>query len=584
MEMKPGPNNGFFLTRRQRYDAQKAQLDQDWYTFRHQYQDLNDFFLPSRGRFVISMDSNRGDRRNHKIIDNTGYRAARTLGSGMQAGITSPAREWKRLSTPDPGLAEVGPVRQWLDVTNQRMSTLFLRSNLYNVLPITYSDTGVFGTSAILMEKDEKTIATFESIPLGTYRIAKNRRGQVNVFYREMRMTVRQLIDHFGKNDELTGKPNWGVFSPYVRNLYERGQYEQWVEISHFIEPNPNYNPHKLEAKYKMFSSVYYERTTREHSGYEDLYLRDSGYDYFPVLVPRWQVTGADVYGTDCPGMASIGDVKELQHSRKMRAKAIAKMVDPPMKASASLKQARASLVSGDITYLDDMNDKFEPAHEVRIDLSHLTENLTDLRDSIKETFFTDVFLPILSDPRSDRTATEVNEIKEERLLALGPVLEQLNQDVLDPLIDNMYFLMNDAGLIPPPPKEIHGVPLKVEYISIMAQAQKLIGITSLDRLLQMANTVRGIDPSAIQKIDFHEYVEEYSDALGVSPRIILSDDKVQEIQQAQAKAQQAAQVPDQIQQVADAAQKLSQTDMGNKDSALSRLLEQANAGSLVQT
>lgn len=574
--------NGFFLTKRQRYDAIKAQLDQDWFTFKAQYQDLNDFFLPSRGRFILSMDSNRGDRRNLKINDGTGYRAARTLGAGMQAGITSPARPWFRLMTPDPNLSETSSVREWLDLVSQRMNTLFLRSNLYEVLPITYADTGVFGTAAILMEKDDDTVATFQSMPLGSYRLGRNFRGQVNTFYRDFRMTVRQMIDHFGRYDKDTGKPNWDVFSIYVRNMYERGQYENWVELSHIIEPNPDYDPNKLAAKFKRFSSCYYERTTRERSGYDDIYLRESGYDYFPVLCPRWQVTGMDVYGTDCPGMAALGDVKELQFARKMRAKAIAKMVDPPMKGSANLKQARVSLVSGDITYLEDANDKLEPAHEVRIDLSHLQNNITELRDAIKETFFTDVFLPILSNPQPDRTATEVNEIKEERMLAMGPVLEQVNQDLLDPLIENMFFLMHEAGLVPQPPEELARVKLSVEYISIMAQAQKLAGLGSMDRVLQMISTVAGLDPTAAKKFDAHEYVEQYADRLGTPSKIILSDDKVQALIAEQQKQQAAEQAPQKIAAMAGAAKDLADTNMDN-NSALSRLLDSSNAGRIAQ-
>ncbi len=582
MERLPDWKNGFFLTKRQRYDAIRAQLDTDWFTFLPQYRDLNDYFLPSRGRFILSMDSNRGDRRNLKIYDTTGYKAARTAAAGMQAGMTSPARPWKRLTTPDPDLAEKGDVRQWLELVDQRMTTLFLRSNLYNVLPISYADVATFGTAAILMEKDMNSVFRFTSFPLGSYRIWTNVFGQVEGFYRDYRMTIKQLIDHFGRYDSMTGKPDWSVFSLYVKQMYERGQYQQWVEVSHIIEPNPDYNPRKFGQKFKKYSSCYYERTTREHSGYDDLYLRESGYDYFPVLVPRWQVTGLDAYGTDCPGMAAIGDNKELQRARVMRAKAIAKMIDPPMKASSSMKSSRTSLVSGDITYLEDDNAKFEPAQNLHIELAGLQNNIQELRDSIKETFFVDVFMPILSDPQPDRTATEVNEIKEERLLALGPVLEQLNQDLYDPLIENAFFLMHQAGLVPPPPQEIAGQPIKVEYISIMAQAQRLIGISSMDRLIQMIGPVSQIDPSAAKKIDCHEFVDQYAEALGVSPKIILADDKVQALVAKQQQDASRAQAPQNLAAMAGAAKDLSDTDLSG-DSALSRLLDTAKAGSLVQ-
>lgn len=572
-----------YLSKRQRLHLLKADLDLDYQSFYLQYKDLNDFFMPSRGRFVLSQDSNRGDRRNTKIIDNTGYLSARTLASGMQAGVTSPARPWKRLTTPDPGLAEFGPVREWLDIVDQRMSTFFLRSNLYNVLPTAYGDLGVFGTAAIFMDKDFETVTRFKSFPIGSYRIAKDDRGRVNVFYREFRMTVRQLINTFGRKDE-GGKADFSIFSKHVIDMYNKGNYEAWVEVCHVIEPNEDYNPRALSSKFKKFHSCYYERNCSDDD--ENKYLRESGYDYFPVLVPRWQATGQDVYATDCPGMAALGDNKQLQASEKRYAQAIDKLTNPPLKGSAGLKNSRVSLQSGDINWMEDPNDKLEAVHEIRIDLSHLGLKQEELRGRIKKAFFEDVFLPILENPRADRTATEVNQIKDERMLAMGPVLEQLNQDVLDPLIDNQFFEMVEAGMIPPAPKELQGMPLKVEYISIMAQAQKLVGIGGMDRLLQMASAIAALSPNspqALSKIDLHQYIDEYADSLGIPPKIVRSDDKVEEILQGQAQAAQQQQSVQTIGELSGAAKNLSQTDM-ESDNALTRLLDQANAGQLTKT
>ena len=572
----------FYQTKRQRLDDLKAQLDADFFSFKTLYQDLSDYFLPTRGRFVLSTDSNRGDRRNNKIIDPTGYLSARTLSSGMQAGITSPARPWKRLTTPDPDLAEYGPVREWLDVVDQRMTTYFLRSNLYNVLPLAYSDLGVFGTSCIFMDKDMDSVSNFMSFPLGSFRFAKNVKGQINVFTREFRMTVRQLIEKFGDYDPKTGKPNWNKFSTAIRNLWDRSQYETWIEVGHVIEPNMQHDPGRLESKFKPFSSCYYELSTREYSGGDERFLRESGYDYFPILGPRWQVTGQDVYGTDSPGILSLGDNKQLQHGEKRAAQAIDKMINPPLKATSGLKKTRASIVSGDITYLDDPNERFEAVHEVRIDLSHLNAKQAEVRQRIQRAFFEDLFLMLSNSDRREFTATEIMERKEEKLLALGPVLEQLNKDVLDPLIDNQFMLMNEAGLIPPAPEELQGMPLKVEYISIMAQSQKMAGIATMDHFISGVTQIAEIYPQALKKVDFNEYIDQRADAMGISARIVRSDDRVQELIAAEEQAMRGQQQVEAINQLSGAARNLGQVDM-SKDTALTRLAEQAQAGQLVQ-
>ena len=124
-------------TLRKRLDLLWTQLDTDWQTFRSHYQDIADNLLPRRARFTTS-DVNRGDKRNQKIKDSTATLALRTLGSGMMAGLTSPARPWFRLTTPDPAMAEDWEASVWLDTATRRLHWGYHRSNLYKAIPIVY--------------------------------------------------------------------------------------------------------------------------------------------------------------------------------------------------------------------------------------------------------------------------------------------------------------------------------------------------------------------------------------------------------------------------------------------------------------
>src|SRR3990167_7102443 len=131
----------------------RAALENERTSFMSHWRDLSDYILPRRSRFTVQ-DVNRGDRRNLKIIDSTATLAARTLRSGMMAGVTSPSRPRFRLTTPDIALAEFGPVKAWLHFVTTRMEDVFRRSNAYNSLPIVYSDMGTFATAAMFIEED----------------------------------------------------------------------------------------------------------------------------------------------------------------------------------------------------------------------------------------------------------------------------------------------------------------------------------------------------------------------------------------------------------------------------------------------
>lgn len=573
-------NAGSGQTKRNELDIMRGELEAERSSFLTHWRDISDFMLPRRSRFYTT-DVNKGDRRNQKIIDSTATMSLRTLRSGMMGGVTSPARPWFRLTTNDQALAEYKPVQEWLYTVTQIMSNSFLRSNLYNSLPILYGDMGGFGTAAMLIEEDADDVLRTYPFPIGSYMIANDEKLKVNVFFREFRLTVRQLVQKFGKIQE-NGKPDWSVFSNYIKNLWDGGKYETWVEVCHVIRPNKNFNPTKLSSKYKKFESCYYERgyiggstDSNYLSNEPERYLRESGYDLFPVIAPRWEVTGEDVYGTDCPGMTALGDVKQLQTEQKRKAQAIEKMVNPPMTGPTSLKNAKASILPGDITFTDEREGQkgFRPAHEIDFRIKELMEDIQDVRRNIQRAFFEDLFLMLAQSDRREITAREIDERHEEKLLALGPVLEQLNQDALDPLIDISFHFHLKQGRLPPIPEELKGQDLKIEYISTMAQAQKLVGIGGLERFANFAATMIKLsgDPSVADKVNFDEMLDEHGTASGVPPKVIRSDEEVAAMRQQRQQAAEAQQKMAMAEQASKAAKNLGtvKTDEPNAATAL---------------
>lgn len=556
----------------------KAQLDFDRSSFMSHWKDLGDFILPRRPQFNLT-DGNRGDRRNQKIIDSTATIAARTQRAGMMGGITSPARPWFQLTTNDPELAEFGPVKDWLHATTRRMETVFLRSNLYKTLPVVYGDIGVFATSALFIEEDFEDVVRFYNFPIGSYWLSTSPTGTVNTFIREFRYTVKQVVEKFGMTrgeDEI----DWSRISPSVKAKWESGQKEEWIDLLHAICPNEDYDPNRIESKFKRFKSVYIEASSDT-----DNVLREEGYNLFPVMAPRWEVSGNDAYGTDCPGMVALGDIKALQVMQKRKSQAVEKMVNPPMVAPTSLKNVKASILPSDITYVDEREGikGFRPAHEVNINISYLTADIAEHQERINRAFYADLFLMLALSDRREMTAREVEARHEEKLLVLGPVLEQLNQDLLDPLIDNTFEIMLRQGLIPPPPEEVQGEKLKVQYVSIMAQAQKLSGIASIERFASSVTRIAAEtqNPAILDKVDMDQLIDEYGSILSVPPRVIRSDEAVEQIRDARASQQQSQIQAEDAMRTASAAKSLSETDI-NKDSALREILARSRAGDLI--
>lgn len=542
----------------QQLQARYAQLKTERASWIAHYKEISENILPRSGRFFVQ-DRNKGQKRHNTIYDNTGTRALRILGAGMMSGATSPARPWFALAASDPDLAKYAPVKLWLADVTRLMHRVFEQSNTYRSLHGMYEELGAFGTGSAIILPDYQNVIHHYPLTAGEYCIATDYQGRVNTLYREYQKTAYELVTEFGLDN----------CSATVRNLYQRGTLDAWVTVVHAIEPRNSRDLSKKDAKNMPFRSIHYEL-----GGENDQFLRESGFKEFPAVCPRWATAGGDIYGNS-PAMEALGDIKQLQHEQLRKAQGIDYKTKPPLQMPTSMKNRDVETLPGGISYVDmnSPNSGIKTAFEVNIDLSHLLQDIQDVRERIKSSFYADLFLMLANDTRSGITATEVAERHEEKLLMLGPVIERLHNELLDPLVDQTFSRMLSAGIIPPPPPELHGQDLNVEFVSMLAQAQRAIGTNAIDRYVGSLGSVAQFKPDVLDKFDSDKWADIYADALGVDPNLIVASDQVALIREQRAKAQQAQAQAAQMQQHADTVQKLASAKT-DQPSALTNVMD----------
>ena len=516
-------------TLKEQLQKQQAQLTNDRSSFDPHWRELSDFINPRGSRFLVT-DVNRDDRRNTKIVDPTATLAARTLSSGMMSGITSPARPWFKLATPDPDMMDYGPVKLWLEVVQRLMNEVFNKSNIYQSLPLLYASLGNYSTGAMAVLEDDSDVIRTMMFPIGSYYMANSARGSVDTCFRKFSMTVRQLVMEFGLNN----------VSDSVKGMWDSGNYESWIEVIHAVYPNIDRDTAKLNSKNKPIKSVYYEV-----GGDSDKLLRESGFDEFPIMAPRWEVNGEDVYGSSCPGMIALGQVKALQLEQKRKSQLIDKATNPPMVGPSSLRNQRVSLLPGDITYIDQVTgqDGLKPAYLVNPNTADLLADIQDTRQIINSAYFVDLFMMLQNINTRSMPVEAVIEMKEEKLLMLGPVLERLNDECLNPLIDRTFSIMARKNLLPQPPDVLQGMPLRIEYISVMAQAQKSIGLSSLSSTVGFIGQLAQAKPEALDKLNVDQAIDAFAEMSGVSPTVIVPQEQVEQVREQRAQQQQQQQM-----------------------------------------
>lgn len=537
-------------------DHRRQTMQAEFEHWKGHYRELRDAIEPARGRF------DEGERRsdssiNKRMLDSTAPTALRVLKSGLMAGITSPSRPWFRLglhgrATDDLDFA----AKEWLHEVQVRMYEILRGSNIYRMLNATYGDLGLYGTAANAIMPDFEDVVRGHHFQTGRYLLGEDGNGRVTGLYREVPMTVRGIVETWGENR----------VSKHIKKAWDRGDYYQSFTICHLIDKRAGGDPKSLNPSGRPWSSVYWEKNE------DGSFLEIGGHRSRPLLCPRWEQVEGEAWSQSSPGMLALGDALQLQVLQREKAIAIQKMHNPPL-IGGPMQAGNAAFrnVPGGMTAMavNDLNTGgIRPAYEVKPDINGLLLDIGETQRRIDIAFYRDLFqmASMSLDGRSMITAREIAERHEEKLMSLGPVLESLDHELLQPLIEALFGMMQEADILPEAPESIAGDGVRVDYISLLAQAQKAIGVGAIERTIGFAGTLAQIKPSVIDMIDEEEMMREFADQVGGPPGILRSPDELRQIREANAKAAAQQQAIAAAEPMAGAAKLLSEANMNGMD------------------
>lgn len=520
------------------------------------WREVADYILPRRIRWLISPnDKKRGQGINTKIVDPTGTLAAQVCGAGMMSGVTSPARPWFRLRIGNFSSEGDSEVSTWLYEVENRMGYVLAQSNIYNCVAAAHEDDVVFGTAVVWIDEDFEDVVRGFNPMLGEFFLAVDERNYPSTLYREFTLSIRAIVAKFGEEN----------CPEEVRNLYKQGGNNLDAEriVCHACEKNFNYYVNK---KFSYFSCYWLK------SAPEDEVLELKGYYEQPFGVFRWNVMSNDAYARS-PGMDALPEIKQLQHETNRKAQAIDKMVAPPLVGDIQLRNQPTSLLPGGVTYVNGASKVgLKPIFTVQPPIQEMVGDIQEIQNRIRSIFFNDIFM-MISQLDTVRSATEIEARREEKLIMLGPVLDRLQNEALDPIVDRVFGIMLRGKLFPPPPQSIAGANIEVQYISMLAEAQSASKTVGIERLLGFIGTLAAGDPSALDRFNSDEATKEYARALRVSPKILRDDKAVEQMRAQRNQETQAASILQQTQAGAEAARTLSEADVGGGQNALGMMM-----------
>ena len=516
----------------------------------------------------------RGLPINQTILDTTPIYASQVCSAGLMAGLMSPSRPWFKLKSAGIDTNQLDRAGQiWLEGVEDKIYTVMSESNAYDSAAQMFEDLCVFGTAPMLIYEDADEIIRCQNPIVGEYFLTIGSSGRVEGIARLFPKTVSQIVEQWG----LDNCP------PDVKQLWYQKGASLDVErvVAHMIEPNFAVQPAGAPNPIGRVAGRYTYRETYwvwGASSPQPLSIR--GFHDIPFIAPRCWLTGNDPYGRSF-GMNVLGDCIQLQIETKRKAQFIDKQVNPPLKGPVELKNQPSSTLPGNVTYMMDPSKGLSPVYEMNSQgLPAITEDIKEVQTRIKTGFFNDLFL-MLSQQTKDMTAFEVAQRQQEKLQVLGPVIERFQNEGAGPLIKRIFSILARKQLLPPMPRSIAGRPIQIEYVSMLAMAQRAVATAGIERLAAMTGRIAAVKPEVLDLPDWDEMLREYGNQLGVSQKIVNPPEKVSAMRAMRAKQQQQQQQMAAMSHMATevgpaltgAAQTLSQTDTGGGVNALQLML-----------
>lgn len=498
--------------------------------YEERWKDIRDYQLPFIGEFGDTGDAaNKARRKDLMIANGTAWLANLAFSAGIMSGLTPPSRQWFKFSFSNSQNEDIEAGRV-LDKRQEIVEYILHRSNFYNSVHACYMELA-HGQAPLGVFASSETGVRFQNYTIGTYYLSNGANGKVDTFCREFQMTADQLLEQFGENN----LPQ--TVKDALQN--ESGRYNKQFKTYWMVCPNKYRTVGKPGRSNMPYSSLYWIANQTEDNGF----LYTGGFEEFPVPTARYQVIEGSPYGKG-PGWYAEGDAKMLQMMKKDLLTTAELMVKPPMKGPADVgMNGGVNLIPGGYTHVNNMtgNNAIEPLFQVPTNPQWLAQEIIKTEESIKRIYSADLFLMLDAIENKQMTAREVMERQQEKLQQLGPVVERMQDEFLSPIIERCYNIAERMGIFEPLPEElaerIAEEEIKIEYISPLAQAQKMSGLVNIEQAVSFVSQMAQIYPEALKSVDPIGTIKRYFNLLGAPAVMQRSKEEIDKLIQSEKEA-----------------------------------------------
>lgn len=503
------------------------------------WQGLADMYYPNRGGFTQQIVP--GQETQTEIYDTTPMLARRGLATAIDGLLKPSTTRWFWMKAKDDAINEDDQAKAWFDAVGDRMW-----SSIYDPLARFIQHSGAVDNDLAALglgylwigENRNRDGLNFRSMHIGSCSIDENADGQVDTINIDREWTARQAYQRFG--DKAGPK-----VMEALKNDNPKGK-DQLFKFVQAIAPREEYDQRNKNNLNMPFSNCIVSLA-------DEAIIDESGFQEFPVAIPRWECAPGEIYPRS-PGMMALPDARTLQAMGHTLLVGGQRAVDPPTWVVDDAALSAVRTFPGGLTVIDSEAARASGGKpigqlEMGANIPIGREMQDDYRKMVGNAFFKEAFsLP----QDQNMTATEVMERKEEFIRTIGPTMGQLENDYIGVIIRRVFGILLRAsvdvkgnpiegGPIPPAPDILANTEAEFEFMSPIQQARKMIEAHALSSAFQIAMPILQIQPQAADNFDGDEIVRDLPDMFQMPHKWIKGKDLVQATRDQRAKATQAA-------------------------------------------
>jgi len=479
------------------------------------------YFAPMRGGNFFQPQTTESELTfsRPRIYSDIPISASSNLASTLHGNLTSSVLQWFEFKFRKPQLNFDNRARSWLELCARQVFHSLMDSNFDLEVAEAYLDLIHFGNSGIITEREGKEFI-FSTIPVRELYFTSDHRGRVLRLYRRHQWTAEQIVHRFdgkcpehikAKLDDPTTKHD------IIQCIYPR-------TVPSITRALPGNRP---------IGEVYLCRTTGETCGEE------GGYYSMPVAVARWSKTSGSRWGHG-PSAVALPTAITLNELVSLSLDNAEKAVSPANLATPNGLLSNLDLGPDGLTLVQDVDRSLKP-YESRARFDVGTLEISRLEDSINRIFLVDR-LDLKESPAM--TATEVSARMEKMARLLGSTLARIQGELLVPIIERVFAMLDRANELPPKPENLKDEDYDIYFTGPLPRAMRRDVTVSMLGLLDSVAQAGQVMPALMEALHPVRFSQYLAYASGVPAEVLRTKDELEEAQEAQnAKEQQMMEI-----------------------------------------